>query len=114
EDTMLPMMYMPDCLKATMDLFLADKENLKHHSNFNVAAMSFTAAEQVESIRKHIPELEVEYVPDFRQQIADSWPKSIDDSAAREEWGWKEEFDLEAMTADMLKEIRIKVEKGLY
>ncbi len=114
EDTMLPMMYMPDCLKATMDLFLADKANLKHHSNFNVAAMSFTAAEQVESIRKHIPELEVEYTPDFRQAIADSWPKSIDDSAAREEWGWKEEYDLDAMTADMLKEIRIKVEKGLY
>jgi nucleoside-diphosphate-sugar epimerase len=114
EDTMLPMMYMPDCLKATMDLFLADKECLKHHSNFNLAAMSFTVTDQVESIKKFIPEFECTYEPDFRQAIADSWPKSIDDTAAREEWGWKPEYDLDAMTEDMLKEVKIKVDKGLY
>jgi len=101
-DTRLPMMYMPDCLKSVIDLMEADFSRLRHHANFNLAAMSFTPAELATEIRKHIPEFVCEYRPDFRQSIADSWPMSIDDSAAREEWGWKPDFDLAAMTKDML------------
>jgi nucleoside-diphosphate-sugar epimerase len=103
EDTRLPMMYMPDCIKATIDLAVADVSTLKHHSDFNVGAMSFSAGELAASIRKHIPEFVCSYEPDFRQAIADSWPMSLDDSAAREEWGWKPAYDLEAMTRDMLE-----------
>ncbi|MCF8297181.1 MAG: NAD-dependent epimerase/dehydratase family protein [Saprospiraceae bacterium] len=113
EDTKLPMMYMPDCLKATIDLFQADKSKLKHHSDFNVGAMSFDVKELADSIKKYIPEFEIEYKPDYRQAIADSWPNSVDDSAAREEWGWKPSYDLDAMTRDMLDAIRKKHEKGL-
>lgn len=113
EDTRLPMMYMPDCLKATIDLMQADFSKLKHHSDFNVGAMSFSVAELADSIRKYIPNFEIEYAPDYRQAIADSWPDSVDDSAAREEWGWKPAYDLDAMTKDMIENIRIKYEKGL-
>ncbi len=114
EDTMLPMMYMPDCLKATLDLFHADFSKLKHHSDFNLAAMSFTPKMVAESIKKHIPEFIIDYKIDFRQAIADSWPRSIDDSAAREEWGWKPSYDLDTMTADMLKVLGEKHKKGLF
>lgn len=107
-DTRLPMMYMPDCLKATIDLFQADKNSLKHDSDFNVGSMSFSVAEMAESIKKYMPEFEIDYKPDFRQAIADSWPESIDDSAAREEWGWKPSYDLDAMTKDMLENIKKK------
>lgn len=109
EDTKLPMMYMPDCLKATIDLMKADFSNLKHHSDFNVGAMSFTVGELAAEIKKHMPSFQIEYKPDFRQAIADSWPDSVDDSAAREEWGWNPEFNLAAMTEDML----VKIEKKL-
>lgn len=102
EDTRLPMMYMPDCLKATLDLMEADFDKLKHYSDFNVTAMSFSAGELADSIKKHIPEFECTFEPDFRQEIADSWPNSIDDTAAREEWGWEPDYDLDAMTKDML------------
>jgi nucleoside-diphosphate-sugar epimerase len=102
EDTRLPMMYMPDCLKATFDLMEADFSKLKHHSDFNVTAMSFSAGELAAEIKKHIPKFTVTYEPDFRQAIADSWPDSIDDSAARKEWGWKPSYDLAKMTKDML------------
>ncbi len=87
---------------ASLDLMDADFARLQHHSNFNVTAMSFTAGELAAEIRKHIPGFVCEYEPDFRQAIADSWPASIDDSAAREEWGWKPDYDLAAMTKDML------------
>jgi len=113
EDTRLPMMYMPDCLKATIDLMKADFNTLKHHSDFNVGAMSFSAGELAASIKKYIPSFEIEYQPDFRQNIADSWPNAVDDTAARQEWGWKPAFDLDAMTQDMLKNIKIRHEKGL-
>ncbi|PKP04659.1 MAG: UDP-glucose 4-epimerase [Bacteroidetes bacterium HGW-Bacteroidetes-6] len=113
EDTRLPMMYMPDCIKATIDLLKADFSTLKHHANFNVGAMSFSVAELAECIKKYQPDFSVDYAPDYRQAIADSWPDSIDDTAARAEWGWKPAFDLDAMTQDMLKNIRIKHEKGL-
>ena len=91
-DTALPMMYMPDCLKGTLDLMDADVTKLKHHCDFNLAAMSFSAEELATEITKHIPEFTCEYKPDFRQAIADSWPRSIDDSAARKEWGWKPKY----------------------
>ncbi len=104
--TTLPMLYMPDAIKATIDLMLADSKKLKHSTNYNLAAMSFSAAELVAEIKRHIPELVVDYQPDFRQAIADSWPRSIDDSVARQEWGWQPAFDLQAMTVDMLDKLR--------
>jgi nucleoside-diphosphate-sugar epimerase len=105
EDTVLPMMYMPDCIKGTIDLMEADLSRLEHHADFNLAAISFSAGELADEIKKHIPEFTIEYQPDYRQAIADSWPRSIDGSAAREEWGWQPDFDLAAMTADMLQKL---------
>ncbi|MEI6853023.1 MAG: NAD-dependent epimerase/dehydratase family protein [Bacteroidota bacterium] len=113
EDTRLPMMYMPDCLKATIDLLHADFSKLVHHSDFNLSAMSFSAGELAASIRKFMPDFTIEYAPDFRQKIADSWPNSIDDSCARKEWGWKPAYDLDAMTKDMLEKISEKHKLGL-
>ena len=112
EDTRLPMMYMPDCLKATMDLMEADFDRLEHHGDFNVAAMSFTAGELAAEIGKHVPGFRVTYEPDYRQAIADSWPESIDDSAARREWGWKPSFDLASMTKDMLARLSARQAAG--
>jgi nucleoside-diphosphate-sugar epimerase len=112
EDTRLPMMYMPDCLKATLDLMEADLARLRHHADFNVAAMSFSAGELATEIKKHIPDFKIAFEPDFRQAIADSWPESIDDSAAREEWGWKPDYDLTAMTADMIGVLQKRLEDG--
>jgi nucleoside-diphosphate-sugar epimerase len=111
-DTVLPMMYMPDCIKATIDLMEADCSQLKHHANFNLAAFSFAPADLVVEIQKHLPEFMCEYEPDFRQAIADSWPQSIDDSAAREEWGWEPSYDLAAMTTDMLEKLSERHAKG--
>jgi len=105
EDTRLPMMYMPDCLKATLDLMTAPFGQLKHHSDFNVGSMSFSAGQLAAEIAKHVPGFECIYEPDFRQAIADSWPSSIDDTAAREEWGWSPSYDLASMTNDMLDKL---------
>ena len=114
-DTALPMMYMPDCVKGTIDLMEADRSRLVHHADFNMASMSFSAGELAAEIKKQIPEFECEYQPDFRQAIADSWPCSLDDSAAREEWDWKPAYDLAAMTADMLEKLgRRHAEGRLY
>jgi nucleoside-diphosphate-sugar epimerase len=112
EDTRLPMMYMPDCLKCTLDLMEADFGRLNHHANFNVTAMSFTAGELAAEIRRHIPSFECRYEPDFRQAIADSWPASIDDSAARAEWNWKPDYDLGTMTSDMLAALKKRQAAG--
>lgn len=109
EDTVLPMMYMPDCIRAAINLMEADLSTLKHHSNYNLAAMSFSAGELAAAIKKHIPEFTCEYQPDFRQEIADSWPRSIDDSAAREEWGWKPDYDLSMLVKDMLGKLEGKL-----
>lgn len=106
EDTRLPMMYMPDCIKATIDLMEADFKRLKHHSGFNVGAMNFSAKELADEIKKHIPEFVCTFAPDYRQKIAETWPSSVDDSAARKEWGWEPEYDLEAMTEDMLRVLK--------
>ncbi len=111
-ETKLPMMYMPDCLKATVDLFQAPLERLVHHSDFNVGSLSFTAAELAASIQKHRPDFTVDYKPDYRQGIADTWPTSVDDSAAREQWGWQPEYDLDTMTADMLKKLQKRHDAG--
>jgi nucleoside-diphosphate-sugar epimerase len=105
QDTVLPMMYMPDCIKATIDLMEADPSRIKCRTSYNLTAFSFAARELVEEIRKHIPEFSCTYVPDFRQKIADSWPRSIDDSVASKEWGWKPGYDLAAMTNDMLAKL---------
>ena len=103
EDSTLPMMYIPDCLKATIDLMNADLKKLKHHADFNLAAMSFSPKEISDEIKQHLPKFIITYKPDYRQAIADSWPKSIDDLASREEWGWKPSYDLKAMVKDMLE-----------
>lgn len=101
KDERLPMMYMPDCIRATVTLLEADPKSLKQRT-YNVSAMSFTPAEEAEAIKKYFPNFEIEYQPDFRQAIAASWPKRLDDTRAREDWGWKEDYDLDAMTKDML------------
>lgn len=103
EDTILPMMYMPDCLKGIVELLNVDIDKLKHHCDFNLAAFSFSPRELAEEIKIHLPKFEIEYRPDYRQKIADSWPRSIDDSSARQEWGWSNKYDLPMMVEDMLK-----------
>ena len=102
EDTHLPMMYMPDAIRATIELMEAPAEKIKVRTSYNLSGMSFSPTEIGDEIRKHIPGFQLDFKPDYRQQIADSWPKSIDDSKASEDWGWKPEFDLAKMTADML------------
>jgi len=109
EDTVLPMMYMPDALKAIMDLADADISKLKHHCDFNVAAISFSPKEIVAEIQKYIPDFTCEYKPDFRQDIADSWPRSLDDSVAREEWGWQHKYDLPTMVKDMYEKLSVRL-----
>lgn len=101
-DTYLPMMYMDDAVKATLDLMHAPAEKVKIRSSYNISSMSFCPSEIADSIRKHIPDFEINYNPDFRQSIADSWPQSIDDSAARADWGWTPNFDLARMTKEIL------------
>jgi nucleoside-diphosphate-sugar epimerase len=112
EDTVLPMMHMPDCIRATIMLMEADLSRLKHHADFNLAGLSFSAGELAAEIKQHIPEFVCEYEPDFRQAIADSWPRTIDDSAAREEWGWQPQYDLPAMVKDMLEKLGKKYAEG--
>jgi len=112
KDTVLPMMYMPDCIKGTIELMEANISKLEHHCDFNMASMSFSAEELASEIKKHIPEFKCHYKPDFRQNIADTWPKSIDDSAARKEWGWKPSFNLETMTEDMLEKLEKRYKEG--
>ena len=106
EQTKLPMMYMPDAIRATLELMEAPLESLKHHSNYNLSGMSFTALELVEAIQKIMPDFECNFKPDYRQEIANSWPISVNDDAAKEEWGWKPSFNLTSMTKDVLKKLR--------
>jgi len=95
-------MYMPDALRATISIMEAPAENVKIRSSYNLAGMSFNPLEIAASIQKHIPNFTIDFAPDFRQAIADSWPKSIDDTEARQDWFWKNEFDLQKMTDDMM------------
>ena len=99
------MMYMPDAIRATIELMEAPAENISIRTSYNLSAMSFSPKEIAAEIKKHIPEFEISYNPDYRQQIANSWPQSIDDSVARADWGWKHEYDLATMTEDMLKNL---------
>lgn len=108
-NTGLPMAFMSDAIKATVDLMQADKSKLSLHSGYNMGGMSFTPAELSTEIKKHIPEFEIIYKPDYRQAIADSWPVSIDDSVARRDWGLKDNFDISSMTTLMLEEIAKKL-----
>lgn len=107
ENTTLPMMYMPDAIKATIDLMETEGKNVRIRSSYNIAAMSFSPKEIALEIKKHIPGFEITYKTDSRQQIADSWPKSINDDPAREDWGWKHRYNLPDMTREMLKNIKI-------
>ena len=102
EDTYLPMMYMPDAIRATIELMEADASRITVRSSYNVGAMSFSPKEIAAEIKKHIPDFAISYVPDSRQNIANSWPKNIDDDQAKSDWGWKPEYDIESMTIDML------------
>jgi len=106
EDTTLPMMYMSDALRATIGLMQVPSDKVKIRSSYNLAGMSFSPKDIAAEIKKHIPEFTISYKPDYRQPIADSWPQSIDDSFAREHWGWKHQYDLAAMTKDMLDHIK--------
>ncbi len=105
EDTYLPMMYMPDAIRATIELMEAPADKISIRTSYNLSSMSFSPKEIAAEIKKHIPDFEITYEPDYRQAIADSWPQSIDDSVARRDWGWKHEYDLSAMVSDMIKNI---------
>jgi nucleoside-diphosphate-sugar epimerase len=106
ENTTLPMMYMPDAIRATIQIMEAPAEQIKYRGGYNIAGMSFSPKEIAETIARHQNGFTISYEPDFRQAIADSWPASIDDTVAREHWGWKPEFDLERMTEDMLVNLK--------
>ena len=106
ENTFLPMMYMDDAVKATIDLMEADTDKIKIRSSYNIGAMSFSPQQIAQMIKKELPDFKISYEPDFRQKIADSWPDSINDSRAREDWGWKPEFDLNKMTQTILKGLK--------
>ena len=105
-ETKMPMMYMDDAIAATIQIMQAPAEQVKIRSSYNLAAMSFTPTEIAAEIKKHIPDFNISYNPDFRQKIADSWPASIDDSSARKDWGWSHKFDIESMTKDMLDHLK--------
>ena len=105
EDTALPMLYMPDAIRGTLELMEAPTEKLTVRTAYNLAGMTFTPAELAASIKEILPAFSITYHPDFRQQIADSWPASIDDAEARADWGWKPGFDLGGMTRDMIKHL---------
>jgi nucleoside-diphosphate-sugar epimerase len=106
EHTTLPMMYMPDAIRATLELMEAPVQKLRVRTSYNISALSFSPVQLAEKIKAQLPDFTIKYQPDFRQAIADSWPSSIDDHQAREDWGWRERFDLEAMTADMILNLK--------
>jgi len=112
ENTVLPMMYMPDCIKAAIDLMEAGASRIKCRTSYNVTGTSFSAGELTSKIKRYIPEFGCDYKPDFRQKIADSWPMSIGDSVAREEWGWNPTYDLSAMTKDMIEKLTKRFAEG--
>jgi nucleoside-diphosphate-sugar epimerase len=100
------MMYMPDAIRATIELMEAPADKITVRTSYNIHGMSFSPKEITEEIKKHISEFVTEYVPDYRQPIAETWPQSIDDSIARRDWGWKPEYNLSELTVDMLKNVR--------
>jgi nucleoside-diphosphate-sugar epimerase len=106
EKTYLPMLYMPDAIRGTIELMEASADKLTTRMGYNLSGMSFSPKEITASIQKHIPNFTIDYAPDFRQAIADSWPQSIEDTVAQQDWNWKAEFDLDKMTADMLSNLK--------
>ena len=110
-DTRLPMMYMPDAIRAAVELMEADSGRISIRTSYNISAVSFSAGEVAEEIRRRLPEFKIRYEPDGRQKIADSWPEEVDDSEARENWGWKHEYDLSAIVDDMLENMPVRSEK---
>jgi nucleoside-diphosphate-sugar epimerase len=106
KDTKLPMMYMDDAIRAAIQLMSSDAGNITIRSSYNLAAMSFSPKEIAQSIQEHIPDFTITYSPDFRQEIADSWPSSINDSKAREDWEWKHKFNLSNTTKEMLSNLQ--------
>lgn len=111
EDQSLPMMYMPDAIRATIELMDAPAQNLRIHSSYNVDGMSFSPGKLAKAIRRHLPDFGINYAPDFRQKIAQAWPDSIDDNYARVDWQWEHQYDIDSMTDDMIKHIRQKLVK---
>ena len=111
EDTYLPMMYMPDAIRATIELMEAPVEKISVRTSYNIAGVSFSPKEIADEIKNHLPDFTISYHPDYRQAIAQSWPQSIDDSVARSDWGWKPKYDLRALTAEMLKNVKKENEK---
>jgi nucleoside-diphosphate-sugar epimerase len=111
ENTTLPMIYMPDAIRATLELMETEQQNIKIKSSYNIAAVSFSPMDIAAAIKKHIPAFTIGYVPDFRQQIADSWPSSIDDSQARMDWNWQAKYSLEDIVKDMIENISKKIKK---
>ncbi|MFY7651148.1 MAG: NAD-dependent epimerase/dehydratase family protein [Chitinophagaceae bacterium] len=105
EDTYLPMMYMPDAIQATLQLMEAPADKISIRTSYNVSGCSFSPKEITAAIQAHIPDFQINYAPDYRQAIADSWPQSIDDTVAKNDWGWNPAYDLKKMTADMLENI---------
>ncbi|TVZ56648.1 nucleoside-diphosphate-sugar epimerase [Lutibacter sp. Hel_I_33_5] len=112
ENTQLPMMYMDDAIKATVQIMQAEESNINIRTSYNLSAISFTPQEIALEIKKHIPNFKISYNPDFRQKIADSWPNSIDDSFARKDWDWKHDFDLSSMTKDIIR--NLKANKNMF
>lgn len=110
EDTYLPMMYMPDAIRATIELMESDAAKITVRTSYNVSGISFSPKEIALAIKRHIPDFEIIYKPDYRQSIAESWPQSIDDTTARKDWGWHPEYDLEKLTSDMLYNLSLPVE----
>ncbi len=110
EDTRLPLMYMPDCTRALIELAEADLEDLNYHADYNISSLSFSAKDLAEAIKERIPDFTFEFNPDERQRIADSWPDSMDDSPAREDWGWEPRYGLEKMTEDMIERLEEKLD----
>ena len=108
EDTRLPMMYMPDAVRATLNLMEAPGTAIKTRTSYNISGISFTPRELSEAIKEHIADFKISYQPDFRQDIADTWPKSINDEVAQKEWGWTPNYNLQQMTADMLNNVKVK------
>jgi nucleoside-diphosphate-sugar epimerase len=104
----LPMIYMEDAIRATIELMEAESVNLSVRTSYNLQGMSFTPAELSEEIRKHLPDFSIEYQPDYRQKIAEQWPQQMNDSQARKDWGWKPLYDLANMTKDMIKHLSQK------
>ena len=106
EDTYLPMMYMPDAIRATIELMESEADKISVRTSYNISGMSFSPKEIAREIKKHLPDFTISYEPDYRQSIAESWPQSIDDTVARNDWNWKPKYDLASMTTDMIENLK--------